>query len=230
MEMSPDAEDEDLDEVVPWAMQLVARIEREERPTRTAVCEAAAIAVVQLLADERSQPGGPWADAVEHWATRRIRKIVRRARASAWERAGELPGVTVAHRGAEVRAFVPSPVDAVPAAIAKLQLQGFDLDDPDERVAPAPRDGGPVVVAIAPDPPLSVGKAAAAAGHAAQLARDAMGDDRRRLWAAAGYAVEVGWPDPDRWSRIVREAQVVVVDGGFTEVAPGATTALACWH
>ena len=48
----------------PWAMQVVLRLERADVPTRTQLCEAAAAAVVTLIADPRSQPGGPWEPSV----------------------------------------------------------------------------------------------------------------------------------------------------------------------
>ena len=38
------------------------------------------MAVVRLLADPRSAPGGEWYDAVAGWEARRIRKVARRAR------------------------------------------------------------------------------------------------------------------------------------------------------
>ena len=51
---------EDPEGEAPWAMQLVARVEKALPPTHIAICEAAATSVVRLLADTRSQPGGEW--------------------------------------------------------------------------------------------------------------------------------------------------------------------------
>ena len=115
----------------PWAMQLVAHIEKSAPPTRTAVCAAAAVAVVRLLADERARPGGEWYPPVRRWTDGRIRKHCRRARGAAWERLWELPGVTAEVAGAEVRALVPTSTDEIPRVVAKLQLSGSELDDPD---------------------------------------------------------------------------------------------------
>lgn len=231
MESTPSAtEHENPEGEAPWAMQLVGHVERSSPPSHTAMCEAAATAVALLLTDERSRPGGPWAPFVERWTDGRIRKLARRARGVAWDRVQDLPGITVAHNGAEVRAFVPRPVDETPSAIAKLQLQGFDLDDPDRRLLVEPYPGGPVVASLTPRPPLSTGKAAAAAGHAAQLALLEMDAHRRLAWATTGFAVEIEVPDPERWTMLLEKAQVVVVDGGFTEVAPGTATALARWR
>jgi hypothetical protein len=213
----------------PWAMQLVVHVEKTDRPTRTAVCEAAGVAVVRLLADQRALPGGEWSPSVRRWLDGNIRKHCRRARGAAWARLTQLPGVTACVAGAEVRAFVPSSTAAIPDPIRRLQLSGSELDDPGARPVVDPQPDGPLVVSIAPHPFLPLGKAAAAAGHAAQLAAMTMPGRRRSTWAAAGFPVVVEHPDAGRWAGLVPRAQVDVVDAGFTVVAPGTRTALARW-
>jgi hypothetical protein len=213
----------------PWAMQLVGRVERTAPPTRTAVCAAAGVAVVRLLADDRAQPDGEWFPRVQRWTDGAIRKHFRRARGIAWERIEALPGVTAEVEGAEVRALVPGPLDELPPEVAKLQLSGSELDDPDAVPAVDPVPGGPVVVSISPEPFLPLGKAAAAAGHAAQLAGLRMPARRLAAWYHAGFPVVVEHPDAARWRQLRREAQVAVLDAGLTEVAPGTCTATARW-
>ena len=213
----------------PWVMQLVVRAERLDPPTRTAVCEAAATAVVSLLADERALPGGEWEPAVTRWLTGRIRKHCRRARGAAWDKTLLLPGVTVAHTGVEVRAFVPSCSDAIPRDVAKLQLSGGELEDPHVLTSVEPEAGGPVVVSICPDPALPLGKAAAAAGHAAQIAAMRMTAERFATWAGAGFPVVVEHPGRARWATLLGAAPVVVADAGLTVVKPGTVTSLARW-
>ncbi|GAB3195390.1 aminoacyl-tRNA hydrolase [Geodermatophilus arenarius] len=213
----------------PWAMQLVARVERVDPPGRTAVCEAAAVAVVRLLADDRALPGGEWEPLVRRWTDGAIRKHCRRARGVAWDRVSGLPGVTAAVAGAEVRALVPGPTDAIPPEVAKLQLTGSELDDPGARPVVDPEPGGPLVVSVCPEPFLPLGKAAAACGHAAQLSAVRMRDGRFDAWAAAGFPVVVEHPDTARWTALRPRADVEVVDAGFTVVAPGTSTALARW-
>jgi peptidyl-tRNA hydrolase len=211
-------------------MQLVARVEKTLPPNHVAVCEAAATAVVQLLADARSQLGGEWFPSVQRWEAGRIRKLARKARGSQWERVQALAGVSVAHDGAEVRAFVPSPIDNVPVEISRLQLQGFDLEAPDQRLVVEPAHDAPVVVSITPEPRLTTGKAAAAAGHAAQLAYVEMDEARRTPWAAIGFSVAIEFPATEEWKERISTSQVVVEDAGFTEVAPGTATAVARWR
>lgn len=212
----------------PWAMQLVMRVHKREPPTRAALCEAAATAVVRLLADPRSDPGGPWGPSVRRWVAGPIRKLARRAKGVAWDRVQALDGITVDHDGAQVRALVPGPVDPLPRELARLPLTGSEVPE----VGPAERGltvAGPVLIAICPTPALSLGKAVAAAGHAAQLALISMPARRRGVWAADGFPVAVAHPGPRGWADLMDAAPVRVVDGGLTEVEPGTTTALACW-
>lgn len=219
----------DPDGEAPWAMQLVARIEKVDRPTRSDVLAAAATAVATLLADPRCQPGGEFAASVERWLDGRIRKHCRRARGADWRRVQDVAGVTVAVGSAEVRAFVPEPTDAIDRRIAKLQLSGSELDDPDADDLIDPEPGGPLVISISPSPPLAVGKAAAAAGHAAQVAMAEMPPARLARWHADGLPVRIEHPSPARWAELRAVAPVVIVDAGFTDVDPGTVTALARW-
>ena len=219
-----------VDDAEPWAMQLVVRLERVDPPSATAVLEAAATAVVELLADERAAAGGPWAEEVGRWQHGRIRKLARRARGSAWDRVQSQPGITVKVSGAEVRAVVPGPVDDMAADLRKLQVAGLDLDDPDRRLSFRPPPGWPgVVIAVDSGLSMSTGKLAAQAGHAAHLAWQAMAAARRAQWADAGFALTVIRPDPVGWGDFLSGAPVVVTDGGFTEIAPGSRTAAASW-
>ncbi|QKW34842.1 hypothetical protein HUT06_13060 [Actinomadura sp. NAK00032] len=205
----------------PWAMQLVVRAEKADPPGHGAVCEAAATAVVRLLTDPRAV-GGEWRDAVREWESRRIRKVTRRARGVRWPEAAALPGVTVEHAGAQVRAFPPGPVSDVPPQLAKLQVAGLDLADGEPAPAPEPPYAA---IALNPDVTITTGKAAAQCGHAAQLL---LRQGRRRdvaAWVEAGAAVRLVRDVP--WRDGVKRATIAVRDGGFTEVPPGTMTAIA---
>jgi len=205
----------------PWAMPIVVRAEKGAEPTAAAVAEAVATAVVQFLEDPRSVDG-EWHEEVQRWLDGRIRKVARRARGSKWDAVLSLPGVTVAHAGAQVRAFVPGPTDAVPPQIAKLQVAGLDLE-PGTPLSAAP---GILAIAVTPHVTMSPLKAAVQVAHAAQLA---VGLADVEGWRATGFGVRLVRPDVEEWARLSASARVVVRDAGFTEIPPDTQTAIALW-
>lgn len=212
----------------PWAMPIVVRVEKGAEPDATAVAEAVAIAVVRLLDDPRSGDGGEWADDVGRWLDGRIRKVARRARGSRWEAACALPGVTVEHRGAIARAFVPTATDAVPPEIGKLQVSGLELPEG----AASPERADALAIALTPHVTMSPLKAAVQVAHAAQLARDELaiaGSSGLDRWRDTGLDVRLIRADAAQWARFAGSARVVVRDAGYTEIPPGTRTTLALW-
>ncbi len=109
------------------AMQLILRMERDRMPSWSAAIEAACTASTAVCLDRRAAAGGEWHDAVADYVRAHIRKVTRRARAGQWEAVQELPGITVRHRDAEVRALVPGPVTDLDKRVAKLQVGGTDV-------------------------------------------------------------------------------------------------------
>jgi hypothetical protein len=150
------------DEAPQYVLPLVVRIERNEPPGRTDALETAARAVLVMLSDERSLGDGEWAQAMRDWQDARIRKVVRRARGAEWRRAEALPGITVTGKSAEVRVFPPVPLDGWPKDLARLQVSGTDLDDPEP---PGDADPAAPVLWLNPDLEMSAGKSMAQAGH-----------------------------------------------------------------
>lgn len=208
-----------------YALPLVVRVERGSPPARTDALEAAARAVLVFLDDPRvTDPDGEWAGAVRAWTDGRIRKVVRRARGAGWERASALPGITITHGSAQIRVYPPVPVDEWPPDLARLQVAGTDLDDPEP--PPAVPDGTPVLW-INPGLPMTAGKAMAQAGHAAQLAWMRLGAQERSDWRASDFDLAVRTARAERWASLVASGLPVVQDGGFTEVAPGSCTVVA---
>ncbi|MFE6713705.1 peptidyl-tRNA hydrolase [Streptomyces sp. NPDC057695] len=208
------------DEKPQFVLPLVVRIERDAPPSRTDALETAARAVLEILTDDRSLGEGEWAEAVADWQDARIRKVVRRARGAEWRRAGALPGITVGGREAEVRVFPPVPLDGWPKELARLQVSGTDLDDPEE---PGPVPDGAVVLWINPDLEMSAGKTMAQAGHGAQLLWWAMDDTDRKAWHAAGFPLAVRTAAAGEWPALTASGLPLVRDAGFTEIAPGPT-------
>jgi peptidyl-tRNA hydrolase len=204
------------------AMTVVLRLERPPA-ARTSVLEAAAAAALAVCLDERSQPGGEWAEPVRMWVENRIRKIARRARTAHWAAVQQLPGITWSvgpdSAPAQVRALVPGPVDDVPRTVSRLQIGGTDLE-PDR---PGPPPPGQPVIWVNAGLGMSVGKAAAQVGHASMLYAAA-----RRLTGVPSFAVRDA--EGERWDALCAlaagGAAVAVRDAGFTEVAPGSMTCI----
>jgi peptidyl-tRNA hydrolase len=207
-----------------YALPLVVRAERAAPPARTDALECAARAVLTLLADPRADDGGEWSAQIRAWTDGRIRKVVRRARGASWDRATALPGITVAHGSAEVRAFPPVPVGDWPADLARLQVSGTDFGD---ARPPLPPPAGLPVLWLAPAVEMTAGKAMAQAGHAAQLAWWRLGPRERSAWAGNGFDLAVRTADGQAWAGLLASGLPVVTDAGFTEVAPGSCTVVA---
>jgi hypothetical protein len=163
-----------------------------------------------------------WTPMIRAWDGQRIRKVVRRSRGAAWQRAGELPSLLVEHRSAQVRVYPPVPVDDWPPELAKLQVGGTELDDPSP---PGPPEPDAPLILLSPHATMSAGKAMAQAGHAAQLGWRAMSRRGRRAWAEGDFPLSVRTASPDGWRRALELNVPVVHDGGFTEVEPGTQTA-----
>jgi peptidyl-tRNA hydrolase len=210
---------------IEYVLPLVAHIEKDAPPARTDALEAAARAVLALLADERSTaPEGEWHDAVRAWQDHRIRKVVRRARGAEWRRAGTLPGITVAHASAEVRVYPPIPLDGWPKDLVKLQVSGTDLDEPTAPPAPAV---GQAVLWLNPTLEMTAGKAMAQVGHGAHIAWMGMASAARKEWAARDFDLAVRVATPLGWPALTASGRPVVRDAGFTEIAPGSCTVVA---
>ena len=213
------------DERRQYALPLVIRVDRAAPPARTDALEGAARAVLRFLSDPRvTEDGGEWAAAARAWEDARIRKVVRRARGAAWERASALPGITVAQRSARVRVYPPVPVDEWPADLARLQVSGTDLADP---LPPGQPPAGTPVLWLNPALPMTAGKAMAQAGHAAQLAWWELSPRTRCEWLGLDFELAVRTAGEEQWAELLASGLPVVTDGGFTEVAPGSATVVA---
>jgi hypothetical protein len=210
---------------VPWAMQVVVRIEKDPTPAHTSVLRAAASAVALSLHEFTSDGADPDVRArTERWRSGPIRKVVRRARGAGWTRQLAVPGVAF-HRlyDVEVAVHVPGPVDEVDPEISRLQVGGLTLEDPED-LAHAEHE---VMLWLNPHVTLTTGKAAAQAGHAAQLVLQDLAPDVAARWVEAGAPLDVAVAGGADWGRLRATSPVVVTDGGFTEVAPGTVTVVA---
>ena len=202
------------------AMQLAINLPKQDPPGRNQVLADAARAAVAVCLDPRAGEDGFWRDALDAWYSHRIRKVARRARNKAWDDVQVLPGVTVG----SVRAFVPSAVSEVPHSIAKLQIKGTEIE-PGEVL---PLDSEAPLIALDTSLQMSAGKAAAQAGHASMLLAAARETSWVQQWAQADFPLNVRELPREEFAELAARPETVAVrDAGFTEVAPGSTTAIA---
>ena len=211
--------DYSLDETEPWALNLVLRVERDAPVAHTDLLEAAALAIVTLLSDPRAADS--WAPALERWHDGRIRKLCRRARGTRWDATDALEHVEVTHASATVRAFVPTPVNAQPPELHRLQMSALDLSDPSPPAAPPP---GALIIWLNPALVMTSAKAAVQAAHAAQL----LYERDPGAWLVGRSLCVRTAPDDLFVTLSTTPGAVVIHDAGFTEVAPGSLTALVC--
>ncbi len=218
------------DDESPLALQLAVRVEKLTPPTVPAICASTVLATIGLLAHEQSQFGGDWHDAVASWNGARIRKLVRRGRASAWDRAQAVPGVTVERDGAEVRAFVPGPMNQAPAEITRLQIQSSPLAPVTlaDRVSTSVT-ASTMCIAITPHVEMSWGKQAAQFAHAGQRVWMLGEPEVRAAWHEAGCPVEIVFASIELWPQLEARSCVQIRDGGFTEIPPNTLTTVAWW-
>jgi peptidyl-tRNA hydrolase len=232
-EASVENADDDFDEdpAQVRAMPVILRVERRDPPGRTPVLEAAAGAALAVCLDPRSAPGGEWHAEMAAWTSGgRIRKVTRRARGAHWDAVASLPGITVTVDDAQVRALVPCLVTDTPHEVSRLQISGTDLP-PD---SPGPPAAEFPVIWLNPALELTVGKAAAQVGHASMLLAASLSSDSLARWRAARLRCAVRVAEPRQWPLLRADAEagrcVAVRDAGFTEVAPGTMTCVACWR
>lgn len=198
----------------PYAMVFVVNDNKSLILNRNDVIVAVARATVEMIiAEEHSFQ-------VDAWLDQRIRKLVKRGRNKAWDDLEPLPYIEQVENNAEVKVFPPYKLSEVPAEIRKLQLTGLvTVDEPVEKVL----DPNTLVISFNPHVELSTGKAAAQAGHAAQLFVMKAPIEKVDGWFNAGKPIAiVNSPDFDD-----TDFDIEVHDAGFTEIPAGTRTAIA---
>jgi peptidyl-tRNA hydrolase len=204
------------DEEQPYSLPIIVRVEKDENlmPTHEDALVATAKAIALFLDDERTVNGGEWAEATNTWLKGRIRKVARRARSTAWDKAVALGGILVQHGTAEILVLPPHPVDAPLPEVKKLQVSGLDLP----HVGFTPATSG-LLLSLNPEIPMTTGKSLAQIGHATQLAIFNSNKLDLEAWKMKNFPIALcNWEAYSDWTADVQDA-------GFTEVPAGSLTA-----
>lgn len=207
----------------PWALQCVVNESTEF--SENALSQALAVAVLHFL--DAARENSEWASAVERWKQGRIRKILRRARNAKWDKLANEEGVSTIHNDIEIRVFVPSAMDAIPSAIKKCQVSGITVKE-NEYLETS--EGLPNLAIFSNRSlEMSPGKAAVACAHVAHLMSEQLLPEDYNEWKALGFPLWTSTLEQvNPW--IESFADVVIHDGGLTEVEPGSITAIGVWN
>ncbi len=122
------------------------------------------------------------------------------------------------------RAFAPSAVGEVDPLIGKLQIGHTDLayDEPGAPLGDAP------VIYVDRSLDMSAGKAAAQVGHGSMMLAAAMSVGEARAWAGTGFKLSVREVSGEDFrTACAQDGAVIIVDAGFTEIAPDSATVCA---
>lgn len=210
------------DDEDPFAVVFVVDDARDEAGNIAAeadILQASSDALVQMLTSEDKVITA----RIEEWVNGRIRKIVKRARGSAWMKADAvaLTHFSGEHNGARVLVFAPMRISEQPKEIKRLQVTGLNSAN----AASASVENEPhLLVQVNASLEMSTGKTVAQVGHAVQLFLMYADKEHIQSWHDSGARLKV--VKIENLSSL-SPTGIIVRDAGFTEVPSGSLTAAA---
>lgn len=206
----------------PWALQCVVKDTKDF--TGLQLAHALATSVASFL--DAIEPGTERAEAYSRWMDGRIRKILRRAKNSAWEAVQAEDGETYEVDGVTIRVMTPSAMDAIPRAVSKCQVS--NLATIEDKVATHGALSPFLKIYTNRSLNMSAPKAAVAAAHVAQLMAMKLTEEDYDAWKTASFPLTVSSLG-EITDFIESVSSVAVHDAGLTEVIPGSITAIGIW-
>lgn len=208
----------EADEVDPWVMNIILRVEKTAPPCHQDALNAAATGVALFFTDPRTVEDEVWKNSIDQWLGRRIRKVARKTRGAKWALATSVPGITVTVGTATVHVAVPLPLLQSNTAFKGAQVSGLDLERSESDNTVLHTQAPSLLIATTPDVQMSTGKQMAQVGHIAQFAI-LDGSEWSKQWAQTGCKVGIIDHGLDA------KSNYSVQDAGLTEVPPGTLTA-----
>lgn len=211
------------DEVEPYSLPVILHTPADDVLTHEQVLEATVAAFINFFDSEMVSADLVWVDSLKTWMQGRIRKVVRRAKTSAFVKVKEeLTHFYFNHNGVEILILPPHPVSQPPLLVKRLQVSGLDL--PSKGFSSLEEVNSGLLLAVNPDLSMSTGKMLAQVGHAVQLSVLYSTVDNLVRWHDNGFPFQfVDWPD----ERLQAKNIIEVYDAGFTEVEAGSLTVKA---
>lgn len=211
------------DDMDPMAVIYVVNDARDEEGSIASekdILQASSDALYGLLSSEDEEV----ISKVSEWTSGRIRKIVKRARGSAWNKLDSLdiPHFGGVYKGAEVVVFAPMRISEQPKEIKKLQVTGLNSND--DTSMEYKDSESHLLVKVNQNLNMSTGKVVAQVGHAIQLFLMYGDEVHVEAWANSGLHLKV--VRSENLSETATNG-IVVHDAGFTEVPSGSLTATA---
>lgn len=211
------------DDIDPMAVIFVVNDSRDEEgniASEKDILQASSDALYGLLSSEEEEV----VRKINEWTSGRIRKIVKRARGSAWNKAETLgiPHFAGTYNGADVIVFIPMRISEQPKELKKLQVTGLNSSDTSS-MEYKPTEGH-LLVKVNQNLEMSTGKVIAQVGHAIQLFLMYGAKPEVEAWSESGLHLKVV-----RFEKLdeMTTNGIVVHDAGFTEVPSGSLTATA---
>jgi len=201
----------------PYSLPIILRLEKTlDTPTHEEALLATAKGIALLFDSDKVVNNSLWYDSLTAWMNGRIRKVTRRARASAWEKVYESDTIYSKYGNAEICILPPHPIDETPELIRKLQVANLELHRTHEPVRGTANRG--LSLAVNPDLNMTTGKSMAQIGHATQLAIFNSSIDTLNAWKAEKFSATLtSWDATNVWTAEVQDA-------GFTEIPEGSFT------